>query len=250
MIDDLHWADASTLALLLELASAESIRVLVIATYRDNELAPGAPLTEALAALHRHPDVDRLTLTGLDPFELADLVAALAGHELTIDATMQQLLNGLRDETNGNPFFALEILRYLASTGDVLQNASGRWEPRAGLDLAELPESVREVVAARVAGVGRRRREHARDRGADRQRVRARAARPGAGHRRGRRARGAGAGRAGRARRVRRRRPLRVLPRADRELAGPGPRGPAPRHAAPPDRRGAGAARPRRAQRR
>ena len=68
---------------------------------------------------------------------------------------MEQLLGGLRDETNGNPFFALEILRYLASTGDVLQNASGRWEPRVGLDLAELPESVREVVAARVAAVGR-----------------------------------------------------------------------------------------------
>ena len=81
-------------------------------------------------------------------------MAALAGHELTIDATMQQLLGGLREETNGNPFFALEILRYLASTGDVLQTASGRWEPRVGLDLAELPESVREVVAARVAAVG------------------------------------------------------------------------------------------------
>jgi DNA-binding SARP family transcriptional activator len=154
VVDDLHWADASTFALLLELASAESMRVLVIATYRDNELVAGAPLTDALAALHRYPDVERLGLTGLDAFELADLVAALAGHELTIDATMQQLLNGLRDETNGNPFFALEILRYLASTGDVLQNASGRWEPRAGLDLAELPDSVREVVAARVASVG------------------------------------------------------------------------------------------------
>ena len=93
---------------------------------------------------------------------------------------MQQLLGGLRDETNGNPFFALEILRYLASTGDVLQNASGRWEPRVGLDLAELPESVREVVAARVAARRPRRDDDARDRGADRQRVRARSARSGA----------------------------------------------------------------------
>ncbi len=154
VIDDLHWADASTLALLLELASAASMRLLVVATYRDNELGAVAPLSDALAALHRHPDVERITLTGLDPAELADLVAALAGHELRVDAKMQQLLGGLRDETNGNPFFALEILRYLASTGDVLQNAGGRWEPRVGLDLAELPQSVREVVAARVAAVG------------------------------------------------------------------------------------------------
>jgi DNA-binding SARP family transcriptional activator len=154
VVDDLHWADAATLALLLELASTESLRLIVIATFRDNELGAGTSLTDALAALHRHSDVDRITLTGLDLTELADLVAALAGHELTVDATMQQLLGGLRDETNGNPFFALEILRYLASTGDVLQNASGRWEPRVGLDLAELPASVRDVVAARVAAVG------------------------------------------------------------------------------------------------
>ena len=155
VVDDLHWADASTLALL---AGAREHGVDARA-HRSRRTAttssvPTSPLTDALAALHRHPDVDRLTLAGLDPTELADLVAALAGHELTIDATMQQLLGGLRDETNGNPFFALEILRYLASTGDVLQNASGRWEPRVGLDLAELPESVREVVAARVAAVG------------------------------------------------------------------------------------------------
>ncbi len=154
VVDDLHWADASSLALLQELASTESMRVLTVATYRHNEIGPDSALPDALAALHRHPDVHRLVLDGLDPTELADLVAALAGHELTIDATMHQLLEGLREETNGNPFFALEILRYLASTGDVLQNASGRWEPRAGLDLAELPESVREVVAARVAAVG------------------------------------------------------------------------------------------------
>lgn len=154
VLDDLHWADASTLALLGELASEESMRVLTIATYRDNELTPGSPLAEALAELHRHPAVDRLSLAGLDPAELTELVAAMAGNELTVDAHVHRLIAGLRDETNGNPFFAQEIVRYLASTGDILQNASGRWEPRAGLDLAGLPDSVREVVAARVAGVG------------------------------------------------------------------------------------------------
>jgi DNA-binding SARP family transcriptional activator len=154
VLDDLHWADASTLALLEELASTTSMRVLTIATYRDSELAPDAPLTAALAALHRHPDVHRFTLGGLGLDELSDLVAALAGHDLTSDATTRRLVAGLRDETNGNPFFALEILRYLASTGDILQNASGRWEPRDGLDLTELPDSVREVVTARVTDVG------------------------------------------------------------------------------------------------
>ena len=155
VIDDLHRADAATLALLLELASAPSLRVLTIATYRDHEVVAAGPFADALAALHRHPDVHRLHLEGLDLAELGELVAALAGHDLAPDATVQQLLRGLQDETKGNPFFALEILRYLAGTGDLVQHASGRWEPRIGLDLAELPDSIREVVATRVAGVGR-----------------------------------------------------------------------------------------------
>ena len=154
VLDDLHWADDATLAMLRGLASAESMRVLVIGTYRDSELGPDSPLTDCLAQLRREPDVARVPLGGLDESELADLVAAIAGHDLALDDTTQRLLVGLHDESNGNPFFAIEILRYLAGTGDLLRNASGRWEARDGLDFAELPDSIREVVAARVERVG------------------------------------------------------------------------------------------------
>lgn len=152
VLDDLHWADAATLAMLRELASTESMRVLAIGTFRDSEPEPA--LTETLAVLRCHPNVERLALHGLDESELAALVAAAAGHELGIDESTHDLLVGLRAETNGNPFFALEILRYLASTGDLLQNAAGRWEAREGFDFAELPESIREVVSERVGRVG------------------------------------------------------------------------------------------------
>lgn len=154
VLDDLHWADAGTLAMLRELASTESMRVLAIGTFRDSELGPEAPLTDTLAQLRRHPDVERVVLGGLDESELAALVAAAAGHELELDDSTRHLLVGLREETNGNPFFALEILRYLASTGDLLQTASGRWEASKDLDFAELPDSIREVVTGRVNRVG------------------------------------------------------------------------------------------------
>ena len=154
VLDDLHWADAGTLAMLRELASTASMRVLAIGTYRDSELGPDSPLTETLAQLRRQPDVERINLAGLDETELAALVAATAGHELEVDESTRHLLAGLRIETNGNPFFAIEILRYLASTGDLLQTANGRWEASADFDFAELPDSIREVVTERIARVG------------------------------------------------------------------------------------------------
>ena len=154
VLDDLHWADDATLAMLRELASMEPMRVFAIATYRDSEFGSESALSYSLAQLRRYPDIERLTLGGLDESELADLVAAAAGHELTLDDSTKHLIEGLRAETNGNPFFALEILRYLANTGDLLQNATGRWEARVGLDFERLPDSIREVVTARVNRAG------------------------------------------------------------------------------------------------
>ena len=57
-------------------------------------------------------------------------------------------------ETDGNPFFVEALLRHLAETGAVYIDDDGRWVPRADLDEAGLPESVREVVGRRVARLG------------------------------------------------------------------------------------------------
>src|SRR6185437_15710364 len=53
VLDDLHWSDRQTLQLLRYLAASECGRLLVIGTYRDNELSATHPLTESLAALRR-----------------------------------------------------------------------------------------------------------------------------------------------------------------------------------------------------
>ena len=61
-------------------------------------------------------------------------------------------------ETDGNPFFAGEILRHLAESGALAPGADGRWEVQDGLEELGLPQSVREVVHRRVERLG----EHAR----------------------------------------------------------------------------------------
>ncbi len=153
VLDDLHWADKSTLALLRHLvASPVPMRVLVIGTYRDSDISRGDALSEALAALWRTPGVERLALTGLDDRAVLAMLEAAAGYELDDDVV--DLAHALRRDTDGNPFFAREILRHLAETGALFRDDEGRWH--ANFDLADthLPASVREVVGQRVSRLG------------------------------------------------------------------------------------------------
>jgi predicted ATPase len=59
-------------------------------------------------------------------------------------------------ETDGNPFFLSEVLRFLAETGAIYQDAAGQWMPGESLAPLALPDSVREVVGGRVARLGDR----------------------------------------------------------------------------------------------
>src|SRR4029077_6040534 len=57
-------------------------------------------------------------------------------------------------ETDGNPFFVGEILRHLSETGAVYQDATGRWVAADDRERLALPDSVREVIGARVGRLG------------------------------------------------------------------------------------------------
>ncbi|MCA1846172.1 MAG: AAA family ATPase, partial [Actinobacteria bacterium] len=124
VLDDLHWADKPTLTLLRHLVGASHpMRVIVLGTYRQSELTKNHPLTETLAALHRETGVDRLALTGLDDIDLMALMESSAGHEL--GGSFVDLAHALRRETDGNPFFVLQLLRHLAEGGWLYQDVAG-----------------------------------------------------------------------------------------------------------------------------
>ena len=137
VVDDLHWAAEPTLLLLRHLlCSSEAMALLVVATYRDTEA--GGPLADLLADLHREPGITRITLTGLEPADVASLVAAAGGRPDA--ATAAELAGAVHAATAGNPFFVEEVLRHLAETGGLGQ----------GPVSVGLPEGVREVVARRL----------------------------------------------------------------------------------------------------
>ncbi len=151
ILDDLHWADKSTLQLLRVLAGGAVGRLLILGTFRDNELSAAHPLSETLAGLRRETAVERVSLHGLTDLEVVSFMEGAAGHDM--DEAGLELGHAILHETDGNPFFVREVLLHLVETGAIVQEA-GRWVPAVEGQQISLPESVREVVGARVARLG------------------------------------------------------------------------------------------------
>jgi DNA-binding winged helix-turn-helix (wHTH) protein/tetratricopeptide (TPR) repeat protein len=137
VLDDLHWADQPTLALLQHLApELASMRLVVVGTYRDTEVDNAHPLSRALAQLNRERDFTRINLDGLSETEVGDF-ARQHGDALVPPALVQRVYA----RTEGNPFFVGQVLQLL--TDDGLEAGDGTPE-------VVLPDGVREVLATRL----------------------------------------------------------------------------------------------------
>lgn len=150
VLDDLQWADKESLLLLRHLVASQSaMRLLMIGTYRDSELSHTHDLLDTLGALHRESGLTRVELNGLNDNGVISLMEAAAGHDL--DDSGVALAHAIYRETDGNPFFVIEVLRHLSETGAINQDANGRWTTIASLEETALPNSVRAVIGGRVA---------------------------------------------------------------------------------------------------
>ena len=154
VLDDLQWADKGSLQLLRHIAMSEhASRLLVVGTYRNTELPSSNALVELLGALRRlNIETTRIELSGLDDAGVALLMEGFAGHAL--DPAALRLASAVSRETDGNPFFVVEVLRHLAENGAIYQDTIGKWSARPDLDFTSLPDSVRDVVRARVVRLG------------------------------------------------------------------------------------------------
>ncbi|HYF45518.1 MAG TPA: hypothetical protein VD926_04860, partial [Acidimicrobiales bacterium] len=146
-LDDLHWADAATIALTRAVArEATRSRVLVVATYRDTDLDRRHPLAQALPVIRREVEPVRVALDGLGQDDVQQLLERLAAHEVPTE--FAELLT---NQTEGNPFFIREMLLHLTEAG-LLRFEQGGWVVDAGVANA-IPEGVREVVGKRLSGL-------------------------------------------------------------------------------------------------
>jgi DNA-binding CsgD family transcriptional regulator len=133
VVEDLHWADADSLAVLVDLARAPDGPVL-LATTREE---PHRPLVEALAALASSPDVTMLPLAGLSTGGVAAMLEGLRGGPVPVRTALQ-----IRRRTDGLPYWVEELAR---SAG-----------PGPGADLAgaALPEVAGVALRSRVEAAG------------------------------------------------------------------------------------------------
>ena len=126
--EDLHWADRSTLDLLGYVARCQTEgRVLLVLTYRNDELGRAHPLRNWLAEIRRLPSVQEIELPRLSRTETAALLSGLLAAPADAD-----VIDAVYERSEGNPLFSETLL------------------PFAGTPDAGLPPTLRDLLASRL----------------------------------------------------------------------------------------------------
>jgi len=150
-IDDVHWADSASLALLHYISRfIVSRRVLVLATYRSEDLNPDSegrphPLVEALRLMGRENLFKEIKLPSLNRTDVSLLAENMVGGRV-----QSEFAEKLVAESQGNPLFVVESLRMLSEKGGlVLEN--NRW--RLAIDELGIPTKIKDIILRRVGAL-------------------------------------------------------------------------------------------------
>ena len=142
VLEDLHWAQLPTVALLEHVVHASNgTRMLVLVTFRSTAPDRSDEVAARVAELHRLDGVRRLDLSGLDTDAIAEYVVLRSGLPLREARAPAALL---RDRTGGNPFFLRELWADLERRGGV---SALRFPQR-------VPASISDTLTARIDGLG------------------------------------------------------------------------------------------------
>ncbi len=146
-LEDLHWADATSLQLLEALLPlTERVPLLFVCVMRPETDHPCWQIRELAGRDYRHRHT-HLQLVPLSDAESASLVA----HLLTVDDLPAALRARLLARAEGNPFFLEELLRALIDSGAIAFDAeTGRWRATRDITALPLPATLHGVLAARI----------------------------------------------------------------------------------------------------
>jgi DNA-binding winged helix-turn-helix (wHTH) protein/tetratricopeptide (TPR) repeat protein len=152
LLEDLHWADPSSIDLLRHLSHRVARRrLLVVGTYRpDDAEVANQPFQVCKREMDAHDQCEEVALGALGHEHLAAyLDAQFAPNDFT-----ENLADLILQKTGGHPLFATRLAQYLAERGDV-SNTSGVWtlaRDLSAVDL-EMPESVLSMIRRRIEGL-------------------------------------------------------------------------------------------------
>ncbi len=148
-IEDLHWADRSTRDLLAFLSrNGRDERLLIVGTFRTDELHRRHPLTRWLAEAERQPRVERIDLARFEREEVVQLLAGLSG--IAREPLAGTVLESIASRSDGNAFFAEELVA-AADESRLRQERERLPETLRGVLLVRL--EARSETAARLVGI-------------------------------------------------------------------------------------------------
>jgi class 3 adenylate cyclase len=145
VLDDVHWADSSTREL-LDYAARRLVksRVMLLATYRIDELDRRHPLTRTVQVWRRAGLAELVTVSAMTQANVTEMIAAI----LNADEVNAELATLVDERAEGNPFVLEEMLKEALDRGEIFRTHTG-WQ-RTAVDSLRMPETVREAVLLRL----------------------------------------------------------------------------------------------------
>ena len=150
VLDDLQWASSDSLGLFGHVAARVGAnRMLLLGTYRDPDpaLDGATPLGTLLARLARLPGYVQAHLRGLSVDDVAHYLLQALG-----DAVPATIVRAVHDQTGGNPFYVREVAKVLVEEGKLVRR-DGRWLSDFSIARLGIPDTVRDAVRGRLAGL-------------------------------------------------------------------------------------------------
>lgn len=150
VVEDLHWIDAASANLVDRIAQQPWPNLVLIATYRPNDLSRGQPGGELVLRLERRHAVEQIRLERLTRADVSAMVGAISS--VTDTAPSSAMVEALHRRSGGIPFVIEELLRAIGRPGSIGVSVRDLLE-------VELPWSLEEAVRQQVAELeqGRRR---------------------------------------------------------------------------------------------
>jgi DNA-binding SARP family transcriptional activator len=147
VLEDVHWANRDTLEFIEMLANrAAALPMLLLLTYRSGELPPAHPLHAIRRELQHARRAQTIALSRFAEADIAELAAAVLGQE----RPTAEFVKRVRAVSEGNPLFAMQVLRYFSDTGE-LPSGEEALRSIAGTVLSRLDRLSPEARA--IAGV-------------------------------------------------------------------------------------------------
>lgn len=156
-LDDLQWADESTLQFTHYLMrKLQETPICLVGVYRSGDVGEDHPTLDTIQHALKEGIVEVLELSALTGDEINELV----GRMLKAEAGIDPLIDKINADSEGNPFFAVELLKSFIEAGAVRVRDDGAWEVETKkLTEPDLPQTVRAVVETRLRRLSRSSRE-------------------------------------------------------------------------------------------